>query len=141
MYRPNFCCNCGSSIIRLKWHAWTSRSFCDSCSKTLLVARVRAAILMVLVLFALGFFIGRFRRSAPPPLVIERRAESASSGESKASGPAQAVDLNSQVVYMCGARTRKGTPCSRRVHGPVRCWQHKGMRPMLPQEKLLMKDQ
>jgi hypothetical protein len=26
------------------------------------------------------------------------------------------------------------------VHGPVRCWQHKGMPAMLPQEKLLVKD-
>jgi hypothetical protein len=43
-------------------------------------------------------------------------------------------------VYICGARTKKGTPCSRRVHGPVRCWQHKGMPAMLPQEKLLIKD-
>jgi hypothetical protein len=43
-------------------------------------------------------------------------------------------------VYICGARTKKGMPCSRRVHGPVRCWQHKGMPAMLPQEKLLVKD-
>ena len=43
-------------------------------------------------------------------------------------------------VYICGARTKKGTPCSRRVHGPVRCWQHKGMPAMLPPEKLLVKD-
>jgi len=43
-------------------------------------------------------------------------------------------------VYLCGARTKKGTPCSRRVHSPARCWQHKGMPAMLPQEKLLVKD-
>jgi hypothetical protein len=138
MYRPNFCCNCGGSIIRLKWHAWTSRSFCDSCSKKLIVARVRAAVLIVVVLLGMGFFVGRLRRAAPPPIVIERREESV---ESKASSPAQAVDLGSQVVYMCGARTKKGTPCSRRVRGPVRCWQHKGMPAMLPPEKLLLKDQ
>lgn len=40
------------------------------------------------------------------------------------------------VVYMCGAMTKKGTPCTRRVHGPVRCFQHKGMPAMLPQDKL-----
>ena len=40
------------------------------------------------------------------------------------------------VVYMCGAQTKKGTPCSRRVHGPVRCYQHLGMPPMVAQEKL-----
>ncbi|HEV7699108.1 MAG TPA: hypothetical protein VGO43_02665 [Pyrinomonadaceae bacterium] len=40
------------------------------------------------------------------------------------------------VVYVCGAQTKKGTPCSRRVHGPIRCYQHLGMPAMLPQEKL-----
>jgi hypothetical protein len=40
------------------------------------------------------------------------------------------------VVYMCGAMTKKGIPCTRRVHGAVRCYQHQGMPAMLPQEKL-----
>jgi hypothetical protein len=33
-----------------------------------------------------------------------------------------------EAVYYCGAATKKGTPCSRRVKSPnTRCWQHKGM--------------
>jgi hypothetical protein len=47
-----------------------------------------------------------------------------------------AQNAGPDVVYMCGAMTKKGTPCSRRVHGPVRCFQHQGMPPMVPQEKL-----
>jgi hypothetical protein len=47
-----------------------------------------------------------------------------------------AKNTGPDVVYMCGAMTKKGTPCSRRVHGPVRCFQHQGMPPMVPQEKL-----
>lgn len=31
-----------------------------------------------------------------------------------------------EAVYLCGARTQKGTPCSRRVKIPGRCWQHPG---------------
>lgn len=31
-----------------------------------------------------------------------------------------------EAVYFCGAPTKKGTPCSRRVRGGGRCWQHKG---------------
>ena len=42
------------------------------------------------------------------------------------------------AVYMCGARTRKGTPCTRRVKGNVRCWQHLGMPAMEPPEKLVV---
>lgn len=41
-----------------------------------------------------------------------------------------------EAVYFCGAETKKGTPCSRRVKGGGRCWQHKGMEPMLPEDEL-----
>ena len=38
--------------------------------------------------------------------------------------------------YYCGAETKKGTPCSRRVKGNVRCFQHQGMQAMAAAEKL-----
>jgi len=42
--------------------------------------------------------------------------------------------------YICGARTKKGTPCRRRVHtAGERCFQHKGMTAMVPLEKLEVK--
>jgi hypothetical protein len=31
-----------------------------------------------------------------------------------------------EQVFYCGALTKKGTPCSRRVKGRERCWQHAG---------------
>lgn len=43
-----------------------------------------------------------------------------------------------EAVYYCGAQTKKGTPCSRRVKGGGRCWQHAGQTAMLPPEKLLI---
>jgi hypothetical protein len=43
-----------------------------------------------------------------------------------------------EAVYFCGAETKKGTPCSRRVKGGGRCWQHKGLNAMLPPEKLVI---
>ena len=42
-----------------------------------------------------------------------------------------------EAVYFCGAETKKGTPCSRRVKGGGRCWQHDGKPAMLPPEKLI----
>jgi hypothetical protein len=37
-----------------------------------------------------------------------------------------------EAVYVCGARTQKGTPCSRRVKAAgMRCWQHAGKASML----------
>ncbi len=37
----------------------------------------------------------------------------------------------SESSYICGAETKKGTPCSRRVRGNHRCFQHEGMPTML----------
>jgi hypothetical protein len=31
---------------------------------------------------------------------------------------------STEAVYYCGAMTKKGTPCTRRVKTPGRCWQH-----------------
>ncbi|HEY0429822.1 MAG TPA: hypothetical protein VGC76_18710 [Pyrinomonadaceae bacterium] len=44
-----------------------------------------------------------------------------------------------EIVYFCGAMTKKGTPCSRRVKNGGRCWQHMGQPAMLPQEQLIVK--
>lgn len=41
-------------------------------------------------------------------------------------------------IYFCGAETKKGSPCSRRVKGGGRCWQHVGQKAMLPESKLLI---
>lgn len=46
--------------------------------------------------------------------------------------PAVAAD----DTYICGAATKKGTPCSRRVKGNVRCYQHLGQPAMLPADQL-----
>ncbi len=38
-----------------------------------------------------------------------------------------------EQVFYCGALTKKGTPCSRRVKGKERCWQHAGQPAAAPQ--------
>jgi hypothetical protein len=48
------------------------------------------------------------------------------------------VIIAKEPVYWCGAQTKKGTPCSRKVKGGGRCWQHEGQAAMLPPEKLLI---
>lgn len=156
MHRPNFCSDCGEKILRLHWHLWTSRRFCNDCARRLLKARLTPALIATLGLFGAGYVSGRIHRPAPPPLIIERRSDSplsdaeivgganlrpatSRSTANAASAPTSSPAIE-EIIYLCGARTKKGTPCSRRVHGPVRCWQHKGMPAMLPQEKLLIKE-
>ena len=45
-----------------------------------------------------------------------------------------------ESTYYCGAQTKKGTLCSRRVKGGGRCWQHVGQAAMLPQAKLIVSE-
>lgn len=44
-----------------------------------------------------------------------------------------------ESTYFCGAKTKKDAPCSRRVKGGGRCWQHVGQTAMLPESKLLIR--
>lgn len=53
-------------------------------------------------------------------------------------GPDQAATgaAPPEPVFLCGAETKKGTACTRRVKGGGRCWQHAGREAVLPQEEL-----
>ncbi|HET6671368.1 MAG TPA: hypothetical protein VFH15_14170 [Pyrinomonadaceae bacterium] len=147
MYRPNFCSECATKIVRLHWHPWTSRRFCDGCARRLRKERLQVPLVAAVLLLSVGFATGRALRPQPPPLIIQRSVNSplAKSEGSGVPGPAglnpdSPTPVVEEAVYICGARTKKGTPCSRRVHQPLRCWQHKGMKAMLPAEKLVVKD-
>ena len=148
-YRPNFCCECGAKIVRLRWFVWTSRSFCDKCFRALARTHWLRPSVTLIALIVFSVLLGRGCRRAPPPLIVERPVTSAThnagvttpASTSAGSQPEHgAQPTATDQLYTCGARTKKGTPCSRRVHGPVRCWQHKGERAMLPQEKLVVKE-
>lgn len=49
----------------------------------------------------------------------------------------QTENAPKETAYFCGAQTKKGTPCSRRVKNGGRCWQHHGQPAILPPEKLI----
>jgi len=151
MYRPKFCAECSAKIIRLRWHFWTSRRFCESCSPRFLREQVKRGVIAGATVFLLGMAAGQAARRTLPPVVIQRTQNSISTSDAAgANGPAAGYGNSSRVanttsviateeIYTCGARTKKGKPCSRRVHGAVRCWQHLGLPAMLPQEQLRIK--
>src|SRR5262249_15931670 len=130
-YRPNFFFECGEKIVRLLWHFWTSRRFCDKCSARFTRPQLLRRALAAIALLVFGVLVGRGIRHEPRPLVIDRLVNTPPQSSSTAPAPTSVDD-----GYIWGAGTKKGTPCSRRVHGPVRCWQHKGLPAMLPVEKL-----
>jgi hypothetical protein len=107
-------------------------------------------LLLASALFLPGFLLGRMLRPPSPPLVLERNVQTAvplapAPAESQprpAYGPdgtaGERPTEPGEVVYVCGARTKKGTPCQRRVRGPERCWQHRGKPAILPPSKLVV---
>jgi hypothetical protein len=157
MYKPNFCVECGTRIERVRWHWRTSRRFCPVCAKRFRRGRIVRPLVACLLIFAIGYGAGRLRRPAPPPLLIASNAPTAQAPTTVAHAAPNA-DPNAQapraygldgttgerptdpneIISICGARTKKGTPCQRRVRGTGRCWQHLGKPAMLPPEKLII---
>jgi hypothetical protein len=163
MTRANFCAACGAQLTRKR--GWASGRFCLDCAPRFRSTELGKPLAAIAVIAIAAFALGRYLRPAPPPLIIERRANSPLSdapvtpGNAPKSGqmqsevePAAANESVStqenqagtasanDVVYICGARTKKGTPCHRRVNAAgERCYQHKGMPAMLPLDKLIIK--
>lgn len=69
----------------------------------------------------------------------ESEPKSAENPRLQLKASSQTKDETGEPVYFCGAQTKKGTACSRRVKGGGRCWQHAGQTALLPPEKLLIR--
>jgi hypothetical protein len=163
MYRPNFCCECGERVESARRRVWAGGRFCDACVGRFGRKRFVAPLALCALLACSFFMLGRATRPAQPAAVFERgaldlsrlpapdstrRLDSKREGAAPGSKPEPAYGPDgtanerptdpAEVVYICGARTKKGTPCSRRVRGPGRCWQHRGMPAILPPSKLVV---
>jgi len=156
MYRPNFCAECGERLTRRGWRALIRAPFCGDCSRRLGGSGWVKPIATISIVAVSAFAVGRYLRPQFPPLLIQRAAnsplsdmpvnlnDSARAANHRDSIRPNAGDLNPQPTddnaYICGARTKKGTPCHRRVHAAgERCFQHKGLPAMLPLDKLVVK--
>ncbi len=158
MYRPNFCAECGERLTRRGWRALINARFCGDCGRRLGRSGYAKPVAIISIVAASAFAVGRYLRPPPPPLLIQRAAnsplsdlpvnlnDSARAANRRNSTNQSAEALNQlpadDKVYICGARTKKGTPCHRRVHvAGERCFQHKGMAAMVPLDKLAVQSQ
>src|SRR6266852_4007477 len=76
MYRPNFCAECGERLARRGWRAWISARFCGDCQRRLGRTGLIRALTILAITAAVAFSLGRCLRPAPPPLLIQRVANS-----------------------------------------------------------------
>jgi len=153
MSNSNFCRNCGARLARIGWRRWIGGALCDDCSQRPGVNTRNRTIIVIAAVTVAAFSFGRYLRPSPPPLIIQRAANSPLSDApldlnsiARRSGGPPSQNLASQTsatvdetAYICGARTKKGTPCRRRVHvAGERCYQHKGRTAMVAPEKLVI---
>lgn len=154
MHRPNFCVECGQRLTTRGWRARLRGNLCDACAQWAGNSAFARTLAIIAVIAVSAFALGRWLRPAPPSLIIQRTVNSplldlpvnlgsAPKPDEKANAAAKQRANSESVneeVYLCGARTQKGTPCRRRVHfAGERCYQHKGMPAMVPLEKLTVK--
>ena len=149
----NFCATCGARLTERHWRSLIRGAACPDCWKRSGRAARARSIIIVALMCGAAFGFGRYLRATPPPLTIQRAANSplpdlpinlsaiTRRNEADANrNPARNDAPIDETVYICGARTQKGTPCKRRVHlAGERCYQHKGMPAMVPLEKLTIK--
>jgi hypothetical protein len=165
-YRPDFCCGCGEKIERTDWKPWTSSRFCDVCATDHPVVEIAPKVAAVAAVLIGCLGVGSlFKPVQPPPVAVVRqnlvsRTDTANRvpanlgatvglvNQPQNGSPAAATNRTknaptdvetpgqAEAVYFCGAETKKGTACTRKVKGNVRCWQHRGMPAMLTPDKL-----
>ena len=156
MYQNNFCAECGERLARGGWRDLRRGRFCIECRRKVGWFTIIRPILMFAITAISAFAIGRYLRPAPPPLLIQRSANSPLSDltvnlnttpgttirrpNDATNQSAATLTAGDQLGYICGARTKKGTPCHRRVHvAGERCFQHKGMPSLVPLSKLVVR--
>jgi hypothetical protein len=158
LFRPSFCANCGERIERAEWNLLTSRRFCEVCAIELKqhdwYPRMAAAAVLLFGLMGLSGYLftsaidsPKQRASLVPPRPVAQLREAETEKPPETSRPVAESEkartvvraptsgevrrVAEEPVAYCGAETRKGTPCSRRVKRNTRCYQHAGM-PSMP---------
>jgi hypothetical protein len=151
MPKANFCAECGERLSQKGWRARFRSRLCANCARRMGSFATFRGLAGLLLTAAAAYGFGRYLRPAPPPLIIQRLASSPlpdgpiDFNPANAAGPKPASASPSETaaddqVYICGARTKKGAPCRRRVHvAGERCFQHKGMAAMVALDKLVIK--
>ena len=156
LFRPSFCANCGEKVERERWGLLTSRRFCQVCESQYkghdLLPRVIIGVGLLTGIFGFGSYLksgaGENALVQRMPAKVSDLESSVSRVKASTSAPnastvanAGAVTKTAPVVtappprpeapqptFYCGAETKKGTPCSRRVKtANARCYQHAGM--------------
>lgn len=139
-YQANFCAECGNAMKPR--FSLGPRYFCDECDAQMGRRNYFKSVAGLLLCATLAAFaLNRTLTSSPNG---QSPNEQSPSAQSNAGAPTSAVSAIDTVTtrnlepkpehverVLCGAQTRKGTPCKRLVIPGRRCAQHRGMASLL----------
>jgi hypothetical protein len=126
MRGPKFCSECGEKLITRYNRRLLARAFCKRCAPGIHRSRV-ALIAALALLIAISFAAGRLTSSSEPLYFVGTPLDSAPLAENNSSPqPAQQTTAPTDAgATLCGAPTKSGAPCRRRVRGGGYCFQHR----------------
>jgi hypothetical protein len=133
MRAVKFCSECGAQLKITRASILPFRSFCPRC-----LPRFRGARLMLIAALGFcaagGYTLGRYTTPRQPfyligtPIDLNANRSQPSSNKNSVDSfrqrENQATNTNT-VESACGARTKSGRPCRRKVIGGGYCWQHR----------------
>jgi hypothetical protein len=132
MPTAKFCSECGATLpaVRRLTHAW---AHCATCAPRF---RTRRALTLTILLLLVVFAFGSGRYLAPQrtvyligtpiePLAAAEPDARANARASSSTHEARAASSTDEVVTICGAPTKSGKPCQRKVKGGGYCYQHR----------------
>ena len=136
-YQANFCAECGNAMKPR--FSLGPRYFCDECGAQMgrrNYFKTAAGLLLCATLAVFAF------NRTPPPNPNGRLSNDDSPVSARDTVTTLKPRPESEAVerVMCGARTKKGTPCKRLVPPGQRCAQHRGMSSLLENKAASAKD-
>jgi hypothetical protein len=137
MAAARFCSECAARLKMKRTGILPFRSFCSACSPR--YHRIRLILVLVPLLSAgIGFAIGHYTTAPEPfyfigtPVDLASSSTALSAGIDRSTGGSPTISQAKEVVNAtitpgatCGARTKSGNPCRRKVKGGGLCWQHR----------------
>src|SRR6185503_1333945 len=148
MRTANFCSNCGEQLKANRANVLSTRSYCPRCAPRFRLSRI-VMIVNFAICLIIGYAFGRYNTPRQPFYLlgtpIDPVANSNKARETKAQAnannstannstannsnadksPARPESSTDEVVKLCGAPTKSGRPCRRKVVGGGYCWQHR----------------
>jgi len=131
MKAARFCSECGDRLKVKRPALLPLRAFCPRCSPRFRTIRLvfAAALVLATIAFAVSRFGARrelFHSIGTPLEPIANGSPSTSATPVESARPGEhALKTTDSVVGICGAPTRSGKPCQRKVRGGGYCWQHR----------------